>query len=173
MANKYDEATVNFEVYLQKTRFLGIASVTLPTLAYLTQTTNGAGIAGNITTPILGQLDNMSMTINFRNFTDECFNLAQPKVHTIELRAAVQVEDVNGGITLQKVKHTMKVIPVSVNAGTLAPASTGDASGEYSVRYWKTTVDGITKMEVDPLNNILKVGSTDYTAALRTALGLT
>jgi hypothetical protein len=172
MANR-DQATINFEVYEGKNRFLGIASATLPTLTFLTQSMSGAGIAGNINAVLVGQMDSMTLSLSFRNYTGECAKLATPELHQIELRIAQQVEDpTKGTLSTQVVKHVFKVIPTSLNAGSVAPASTGDPSGEYAVRYWATYVAGKKTMELDPFNNICLVNGTDYLASVRKALGI-
>lgn len=170
--DRRDQGTVNFEVYEGATRFLGIASATLPDLSYLTSTMTGAGISGNITTVYAGQMDEMSLTLTFRNLQREAASLMTPEIHTLELRSVYQVEDpINRTIEYRVGKHVFSVMPKKLTGGNIAPASTGDPSGEYAVRYWAYYVDGDVQFEIDPANSICKFDGTDYLADLRTALG--
>ncbi len=72
---------------------------------------------------------------------------------------------------IRREKHVLTVIPKSHNVGTIAPAKPSDGSGEYSVRYWATWLDGVKVREIDPLNSIYMVNGVDYLAPVRRALG--
>lgn len=169
---KFDESVINFAVYEDSVEYVGMAKATLPDLTSLTQTIQGAGIAGNVEAVILGHYDAMSLTLNFRTTTTQSIKLSEPRRHNIDLRVAQQIEDtVAGAVTVQKVKHILVVVPKKDAGGSLAPAATGDGSGEYAVRYWATYIDGVKYREIDPLNYIAYVNGTDYLADVRKALG--
>ena len=170
--DRRDQAIENFELYEDSVNFLGMASVDLPNLAFLTQVLNGSGIGGNITAVMVGQMEEMTCTAHWRNLTNESAKLSEPVRHNIDLRAALQVEDpVNNIITWRSIKHVMVWVPKSIAGGSIAPASTGDATAEYAVRYWAFYVDGVKQWEVDPFNHKLEINGKDYTADIRRALG--
>lgn len=167
-----DQSTINVKVFEDGTEHLGVASVILPDVNFLTQTIAGAGIGGNIEVPIVGMLDAMSMTVSFRTFQKNAVKLSAPKRHNIELRSAQQIEDpVKGVLAVDAVKHVMVVLPKSNKGGTVQPAAPTDGSGEYSVRYWKTTINGEVVQEIDPINFICIIDGVDYLADVRKALG--
>ncbi len=167
-----DQSIINFAVYEDGSEYLGLAKVTMPDLTALTQTISGAGIAGNVEAIILGHYEAMSLGIDFRTTSPQAIKLSEPRRHTIDLRIAQQLEDtVAGVIKVQQVKHVMVVVPKSEKGGSIAPASTGDGSGEYALRYWATYIDGSKVREIDPLNFICLVNGKDYLAEVRTALG--
>lgn len=167
-----DETIINFEVYEDAKEFIGTASVTMPDLTSIVQTISGSGIAGTIEAIVPGHFDPMTMSMSFRTMTAAALNLAEPRIHQIELRVAQQIEDsTNGAIRVQPVKHVMKVLPKKYGGGTLAPASPADASGEYAVRYWATYLDGQKITEIDPFNHICVINGKDYLADVRRALG--
>ena len=85
-----DQAVINFAIYEDSNEYCGLASVTLPDLTALTQTVSGAGIAGNIEAPILGHIDAMTLTLNFRTVTEQTVRLSEPRRHNIDLRVAQQ-----------------------------------------------------------------------------------
>lgn len=167
-----DQSIINFAVYEDSTEYLGIASATLPDVTFLTQTISGAGIGGNIEAVLAGMVDTMTLSLSFRTTTAQNLQLSEPRRHTIDLRVAQQIEDTVAGVTATSaVKHILVVIPKSDKGGNIAPASLGNGSGEYAVRYWATYIDGTRVREIDPLNNICYINGTDYLAGVRKALG--
>lgn len=166
------ETVINFDIFEGSNEYYGFAEATLPSVVNKLITASGAGIAGDVEVPVIGHIDPMSMTLNFRTFMPECARLAEQRPHTLELRAAQQSRDsATGAVTVSAVKHIAIVIPKSLNPGTLRPASAADASGEYSVTYFASYIDGVKVLEVDPLNFIYNVNGTDYLSEVRTALG--
>lgn len=168
----FDESVINFAVYEDSVEYVGMASVTLPNLTSITQTLSGAGIAGNVEVPILGHYDVMTLGLKFRTTTAQSIKLSEPRRHNIDLRAAQQTEDtVTGTVKVQNVKHVLVVVPKTETGGSIAPASPTNGSGEYSVRYWATYIDGVKVREIDPLNYICIVNGVDYLADVRKAIG--
>lgn len=166
------QGVINFAVYEDRTEFVGMAKVTLPDINFLTQTISGAGIGGNVEAVLAGMVENMTVGMSFNSCTDQAIKLAEPRRHNIDLRIAQNVEDtVAGTIKPGDEKHVMVVIPKSTKLGTVAPASSMDASGEYACRYWAAYIDGKKMIEIDPLNNICYINGTDYLADVRKALG--
>ena len=167
-----DQSVINFAVYEDGREHLGMASVDLPEVNHLVQTISGAGIGGNIETVILGHIDAMTLGLHFRTTTSSSIKLSAPVPHTIELRAAQQEEDsVTGKIKTVAVKHVFVVLPKADRGGRIAPAAQMDGSGDYAVRYWKTSIDGKVVRELDPVNFICYVDGVDYLDAVRKALG--
>ena len=168
----FDESVINFAVYEDSVEYVGMAGVTLPNLAAIVQTLSGAGIAGNVEVPILGHYDVMSLTLTFRTTTEHSVRLSEPRRHNIDLRMAQQIEDtVAGEVKVQSIKHVLVVVPKTDTGGTVAPAAPTNGSGEYSVRYWATYIDGAKVREIDPLNFICEVNGVDYLADVRKAIG--
>lgn len=168
----FDAANINFAVYEDAKEYIGMASATMPDLGYITQSHSASGIAGNIEDVILGHIEAMTLGLNFKTISDNAVSMAAPRYHNIDMRVAQQEEDpVSGKIVVNAVKHVMRVIPKKISGGTVAPASAGDVSGEYAVRYWKMTVNGEVRVEVDPLNFVCNIDGTDYLEPVRKALG--
>ena len=173
MAERYDQATINYSVFEGSTRFLGTASADLPNISFLTTTLNGSGIGGNIEAVIRGMVDTMTLTLKFRNLQSEAASLITPERHTIELRVVMQVENpVSGELEELPAKHVFTVAPKTLNGGSIAPASTGDPSGEYAVRYWAYYVNSEEQFMIDPLNSICRINGTDWMESIRAELGI-
>ena len=84
------QAYISFEVYEDGIDLLGIAKATLPDISYLTSTITGAGMMGNIETPLAGMIDVMTLNLQFLSVTGAASKLLVPKKHHIDLRAVEQ-----------------------------------------------------------------------------------
>ena len=168
----HPESLIDFKVYEDKTEYLGIAQVGLPDIAYITQQITGAGIAGNVEAVLIGMIDVMTTTMQFRSCTDAAAKLAKPYAHQIDLRVAEQYWDsVGGQRVVQADKYVLKIIPKKFSAGNVTPASPADAKGEYSTYYYAAYKDGKVLWEIDPHNYICIIDGVDYMAPVRKALG--
>lgn len=169
---KIDEGVINYAVYENDNELIGMSDVTMPDLTSITQTISGAGIAGNVEVSYRGNFDVMTMTMNFRTTTAASVDLSKPGLHTIELRAAIQYEDSESGtVSTHSIKHIMRVLHKKTGGGSISPNSPENASGEYSVRYWATYIDGKRLREIDQFNFICFIDGNDYLAEVRKALG--
>ena len=168
---KIDELVINFRVYEDANEYLGMSEATLPEVSNLAEEITGAGIAGNVEAVVLGHIEAMTLTLNFRTVTKAAIRLAEPRIHNIDLRARQVRNTQTGKIETVAAKHIMKVVPKKFAPGKLAAASAADASGEYAVSYYALYLDGKKVVEIDPLNFIYYINGTDYLADVRKALG--
>ena len=65
-SNMIPERLIGFRVYNDSNDLLGIANVTMPTIEAMFDTVSGAGIAGEVETPVLGHYGSMTTTLNWR-----------------------------------------------------------------------------------------------------------
>ena len=169
---KVDNGVNNFAVYEDATEFYGMAEVTLPEISQIAEEVKGAGIAGAFNGAFVGHVEAMTLTLNFRSVTPDAIKLAEPRNHQIDLRASQQQWDNTAGVFKQvAVKHVLVVTPTKFAPGKLAPAASAEASGEYSVTYFATYINGEKVMEIDILNFIYFINGVDYLAEVRKALG--
>ena len=167
-----EEAIINFATYEGSTEYLGMAEWTLPNLERQTVDVTGAGISGTFSAPVLGHFSAMSATANWRTPNEKQAKLMTNEPHTIDLRAAIERRNpTTGAVETVPVKHIMVVRPKSLNMGKVAPASTADASMEFSVSYFATYINGEKITEIDIFNMIAIVNGVDELAATRAALG--
>ena len=169
---KVENGVTNFAVYEDATEYYGMAEVTLPEISSITEEVKGAGISGTFNGAFVGHIEAMTLTLNFRSVTKAAIRLLEPQNHQIDLRASQQVWDSGAGRFKQShVKHVLMVTPTKYSPGKLAPASPAESSGEYSVTYFATYIDGVKIMEIDILNFIFFVNGVDYLEDVRKALG--
>lgn len=170
--SKVDETVISFAVYEDANEYMGMSEVALPEISSVVEEITGAGIAGKIESVILGAVEAMTTTFNFRTVTANAIKLHEPRQHKIDLRAAQQERDTTKGTTnVVKVKHILVLTPKKLNPGKVASAAAAEVSGEYATSYFATYIDGKKMLEIDPLNYIYYVNGTDYLKDVREALG--
>lgn len=169
---KQPEAYIDFEVYENSRNYLGISSTVLPNINYLVQQITGAGISGNVDAVLIGMVDAMNATLNFRSATDAAVSLLKPDKHTLDMRVAEQHwNTMNTERNVVADKYVMVCVPKNFAPGTVAPASLADTNLEMSVTYYAGYRDGKQLWEIDPFNYICTIDGVDYMADVRRALG--
>ena len=94
---QFSEINIAFRVYENAVDYYGIADVDLPDITQITEEMQGAGFAGKYDAVIIGHIEAMKTTINFRNPTKIAYNLFTPVEHQLDLRANVQERDTKTG----------------------------------------------------------------------------
>lgn len=172
-SNLVPERLIGFRVYGEGKDFLGVANVTLPTIEAMTDTVSGAGIAGEVDSPVLGHYGSMTMTLNWRTITKEAMSIASPGAHDVEIRGSQQIYDASNAVyQTVPVRLVTRLAPKSTNLGTFETGSTTDSDQEFEVLYLKVFVDGKAQIEIDKYNYVAKFGDTDLLASVRSDLGL-
>ena len=167
------EKLINFRVYQDDADLLGVADVTLPSLEAMTETIKGAGLAGEIDSPVLGHYGSMELQLNWRTLYKPNALLAAPKGIMLDMRAANQVKDSeSGAFVVQSAKVIARGVPKNTELGKLDVGTTSDTATTLEIDYLKVTVDGEDLIELDKYNYICKVGGVDYLSEVREALGL-
>lgn len=172
-SNQMPERLVNFKVYNGSNDLLGIATVDLPELEAMSDTVSGAGIAGEVETPVLGHYGSMTTTFSWNSITPRGMELAKPETHEIDLRGAQQSRDTTTGkLKIVPVRCTLRVVPKTVALGSFEPGATTDTEHEFEVLYMKLYVDDKEVIEIDKFNFVAKFGDDDVLADVRKALGI-
>lgn len=171
--NQLPERLINFMAYADGGRLAGVVDATLPEVNFMTETITGAGVGGNMTTPVLGMVDDMTASLNWRTIERAALSLVTPGIHALELRGAQQATDVaSGQIKTIPVKVSMRVAPTGFTAGTLAVGATTGSASNFSVYQIKMWVDGVAVLEIDKANFICEIDGVDYLASVRANLGI-
>lgn len=162
----------DFRMYDTSSVFLDTVDVTLPEIAYMTTTSSGAGIMGEIETPIIGLIQSMGITINSHNISVQQIGLIDGSTQ-LEFRGSEQYTDVaTGEIKERSVKITTRVVPKKYSPGSLAKASEMGSSFEGEVIYLKILHDGKEAVEIDKLNYICTINGVDVMKTTRANLGM-
>ena len=173
MANLYPDKTINYKIYKDGANLIGVGTVELPELSFMTDTLSGAGIAGEIETPVLGHLQTMSCTINWRSVTKEALSLLQTEGATLTLRAAQQEMDgATNALSAKPLKIVLKTLPKTATLGSLEIGASAGTSTELEVSYIKIEEGGEEILEIDKINFVCRVNGKDSMTGVRSALGI-
>lgn len=172
-SNQVPERLINFRVYNDSNDLLGIATVDLPEIEAMTETVSGAGIAGEVESPLLGHYGSMTTTFTWRTLEASAMALCKQKAHAVEVRGSQQVYDAaNGTYSTVPVRASMRISPKTFTLGTFEPGATTDTEQEFEVLYLKLYVKDKEVLEIDKYNYIAKFGDEDILSSVRSDLGL-
>ena len=173
MANIVPERLNNFRVYANSNVLLGIADGNFPSLEFMTTEIKGAGIAGTIDAPALGQFGSLTVTLNWRTVTDDFTILAEPHAHELDLYG--ERLDWNAGLgeyESHSIHFYIKALTKKLDMGKLVVSESQEASTEHECYYIKYSIDNVDQIEIDKMNFIYRVNGTDYLEPTRRALGM-
>lgn len=168
------ERLVNFRAYDSKNNaLLGLVTVDLPEIEAMSETVSGAGISGEIETPIVGHYGAMSLTMSFSSITKDGMSLCRPGTHEVDLRGAQQVRDTTTGKTkIVPVRFTLRLVPKNITLGTFEVNATTDTEYEFEVLYIKQYLNDKPVLEIDKFNFVARFGEEDALSEVRKALGM-
>lgn len=158
-----------FRARLEDGTYLGTTEVTLPNLSSMTSEVTGAGVAGAIDMPLLGLLQSMTMTLNFRTVNKEQAALMKGERVHIELKQAIQEHD-DGKHVFQPQHIVAEGFFKTLTSGKMALGQTQDRSFEMEISYFKESYGKEELAEIDKLNEKYVVLGTDYLEAARQAV---
>lgn len=172
MATIFPDKNINYAVYRDGNELIGTATVDLPELSYMTDSISGAGLAGEIDSPVTGHFQSMTVTLNWRTIESEALKLLYIDGAELTLRSSQQQYDSGSSKYVTKaIKIVLKTLPKTMSLGSLQPAASTDSTSELEVIYIKIDVGGETMVEIDKLNFICNIGGTDVLSQVRTDLG--
>lgn len=170
--NPIPEKLINFKAYLGSDDLVGLVDAQLPSFDSLTDTVKGAGLAGEIETPVLGHFGPMKLVLKFRTMTTKFADLFKQESKEINLRGSLQVYDSAKGIYApQPVRVMVKAIPTKTSPGKFEVGAQTDTQHEFECTYVKMWVNGTEVAEVDKFNFICKIGNVDVLSSVRSHLG--
>lgn len=169
MANPIPERVVNYNVYDETEKLVGVSSeVTLPNFEAMTETISGAGIAGEVESALPGHFTSQTIEIPFRTLMDPSFSLMKNSGRPLVLRAAQQSYDVAAGRTLARpLKITIKYQSKNLNLGTLAVGGMTESTNALEVIYIKIEENGRELLEYDKFNFVFIVDGEDLLGGIR------
>ncbi|WP_297828691.1 phage major tail tube protein [uncultured Desulfovibrio sp.] len=171
---KRPEQTVAYRVYHQGKDMLGIATLEMPQIQYLTETLSGSGIAGEIENPTIGVTQSMTCKMTFTSITPEVFYaLDWTRTALFECYSALQVTNDATGAR-DSVGYRINVLG-RVKSFPLGTQEQGKKHGnelELEVTRLEVIYDGAEKLLIDKLNFIHRVNGTDLLGTVRAQMGL-
>jgi hypothetical protein len=163
IANK----VINYNIYGKISGSMRLVDNTtkcqLPSIEYATDTIKGAGILGEIDFPSLSNIGPMAFSADARVDSKQLAQLSAPQLQEYEVRWSVEKFDsASGRIKPEIHKAILKGMPKKYDGGAVETGASQESSIEIEVLYYKRVIDGEVILEVDKLNQILKIGGVDY-----------
>ena len=167
--------TIQYSIYDRtngRPEYVGdTSSYKRPSLEMLTDTIKGAGILGEIDLPTLGQIGALEAEISFKKSNKKAVEIFGQKSHSLEIRWASDLLDSsNGQIKAEQNKEIIRCLPKKLDLGKVETNTSNEGTLTLEVLYYQYIINGETLIEIDKLNNVLKVNGVDYAAAIRQAL---
>lgn len=167
------QTLVNFRAYAgAAAEYLGLTDVELPAFESMVETIAGAGMAGEMSAPILGHFQSMTVKLKWRAPTPAAIQLLAPIVHVLDIRGSVQVQDsIAGALLTQSIRVECTGQGKRKGFGKLEMGKPLGSDFDLEVTTIRISIDDIPLVELDKLNMIFKVGGVDYLAKIRRDVG--
>lgn len=163
---------INFKAYSDSGVLLGLVDVELPTIKMLTEKMSGAGIAGELDVPGMGQFGAMQLKLKFRAATHAAVGLTSPRGHHIELRGSMQFHESGSGTLVPRpIRVVTRALPTEFNLGKFEPNKPMDSEITFELSYLALFIDEVPKLEIDKLNHRWTVNGDDPYALIAVHLG--
>ena len=172
MSNIVPEKIRTLDVYINGNTEPGIAEGSFPSLEYMTSEVKGAGLAGTVDSITVGHFGSITCSLTWRYTPKNYFELLEPRIHTLDLYAALQALDAGRGTFTTKQLHMF--MRAQTKKGDFGSLTVGDSMGaetEHEIITLKVEYDGKETFMLDKYNFICRVNGTDYLADTRKALG--
>ena len=168
----HNNKTVQYAVYNRSSgspKFVGdTTNLTRPNKELLTDTIKGAGILGEIDMPTMAQLASMTYEIGLRKENDGAIELFEQKMQEIEVRwVSDGIDSTTGKSFVIANKDIVKGMPKSLSGGPIENNTANESTVALEVIYIKHIQNGVTKYEIDKLNNVLIINGVDYSKQIR------
>jgi hypothetical protein len=161
----------NFNLFNDAASYMGIAEdVKLPKLGRKMQDFRGGGMNGSVDID-LGQ-EKLELDFTCAGIVAGIFSqYANTKVDGVMVRfAGAYQEDATGSV--QAVEIVVRGRHKEIESGDVKAGDKGKTSVKMSLSYYKLSIDGVEKIEIDLLNMIERVDGYDVLADQRKAIGL-
>jgi P2 family phage contractile tail tube protein len=165
---------VAYRVYHQGKDWLGIATLEMPQIQYITETLNGAGLAGEIESPVIGLTQSMSCKMTFTSATPDVFDALDWTVQPLfECYSALQTVDETTGIR-SSIPYRINMLcrPKTMPLGSLEQGKKHGNECELELTRLEVLLDGAEKLLIDKLQFIHRVNGKDLLSTVRSQMGM-
>ena len=164
---------INFEVFANSNRFLGLAEVSLPDLDFSKVDMSGAGIAGDFQAIIKGFVKSAELELTWHTINSDLNFFAEQKAKDLQIYGAMEnYNSSTGELKTEQVKIALRGFNKKLNLGTLKSAEQTGTKTTLEILYMQVTVGGKVVTEFDKINNKFIVNGVDYLEDVRKALNI-
>lgn len=172
-ANIVPALLTNAKVYRDGVDLLGLGSVELPDLEYMTESISGLGIMGELDAPVTGHFKAMTLKIKWNVPTAVSAGLLESQGHHLDIRGSIQELDAGSGRFVDKpIKVVCRAMPKKSGVGKFEPGKKMEPETELEIYYIKIWLNGSELVEIDKFNFIFSLNGQDMLAQIRANLGM-
>lgn len=167
------EKLVNFRCYLNGAdEQIGLTDVELPSFEAMKETISGAGIAGEISSVVLGHFKEQMVKLKWRVVTAQSLSLLAPVIQTLDLRGSIQYQDPALGLLTTQAVRVSCTGQISLHTpGKLEAGKQMGAETDMDISAIRVSLDGVPVVVLDKLNFIFIVDGVDYLQKIRQDMG--
>lgn len=170
MPQKIYNNVVGHKVYDNGRVVEDVTSVGLPTIEHPISTIKGFGMVMDVDVPDMTHLNSMEISIAHNNGVN-CRYLADPGVHTLELRVARQAYNTaRAEMTHEGMKVRAKVMRKSRERGNVEMSNPLGTTDKFSILRYEEEENGEVITLVDAAAGILRVNGKDYSNDIESIL---
>jgi P2 family phage contractile tail tube protein len=171
--NQVPEKLISYRAYRDGVDLVGTTDIELPDLDAMTEKIKGAGIAGEVDSPVLGHYGSMTVKLSWRTLVKPIAWLSRQETHALDFRGASQVLDAaSGTYKAVPIRVAIRAVPKKTGLGKFDVGAQTGSTNELEVTYIKVTIDGADVIEIDKYNYVARIDGVDVLADVRAALGL-
>ena len=173
MVNEKLFSVISWEVYgSDDNKLLGMASVDLSELTFLTTELKGAGILGSFEVPVRAQLENTQLTLHFHSLSEYATRFLNTNAQSLVLYAANERYDAADGTRqAAQLRVAVRGLTASVNLGKVETGEQADAEVVINVDRLTIEEDGKELFAFDRFNNVYRVNGVNLLEDINRALG--
>jgi uncharacterized protein len=168
----WPQKVTNYSIFRDSIYLLGVADVTMPNLANLTDTWKGSGLGGETDVPIQAHFQPFAITLNWHVMCESTLELAAQDGLNLDCWAAHQHHD-SGRNKINHLgwRYFLSTLPKGLNLGNLEVGVAGAAATELECVAARVTYKDKEVLHYDKENLICRVNGIDYAAQIRQLIG--
>lgn len=141
-------------------------ALTLPEVEFITSELKAQGTI-NLPTPLTNALE---ASVTKVGIDKGFFSLLGLESKQLEYRFVNESISTDGTVNVQGGKAFLTAVPTNIPGGGIEPGSNYEGEIKFAVTRYQLFIDGEEKILIDKLQNICKIGKTDYAKAVRSLL---
>ena len=142
-------------------------TVTMPAV---TPVTADFRAMGTLTMPMLGQIEAMEAAITKIGIDLGLRSLVKLESKTLEFRWVQDVKTSDGSTKTEGCKAFLRETPKTIPGLSIDPGNASENEITFAVSRYQLFVDGTEYWLIDQLNQIMRIGGTDYCKNIRSLL---
>lgn len=142
-------------------------AITLPSVTHVTADFRAMG---TMTMPMAGQIEAMEAAITKVGIDLGLRNLVKLETKTLEFRWVQDVKKSDGSTVTEGCKAFLRATPKAIPGLSVDPGSASENEITFAVSRYQLFVGGEEFCLIDQLNQILRIGGTDYCKDIRSLL---